>query len=129
MSLSKYIIKKTTEIALALCPLNRQLNNSHVAFLVKSNKILHIGQNKKKTHPLIKHHPYHAGNVWLHAELDVILKSTREDLFNYKLVVLRVNRKHELVFSRPCIGCQSLIRQFGISEVFYSDHNGDFVKL
>ena len=76
------ILKKAVETAHALCPTNwKNVNNSHVAFLVKKNKIVKIGWNRKRTHPEISKHPYHDGYVGTHAELDVILKSGLEDLF------------------------------------------------
>ena len=45
------ILKKAVETAHALCPTNwKNVNNSHIAFLVKKNKIVKIGWNRKRTH-------------------------------------------------------------------------------
>ena len=124
------IINKAIDIAHALCPTNWQnVNNSHIAFLVKKNKIIKIGWNKKRTHPEIAKHPYHEGYVGTHAELDVILKSGLNSLHNHSMIVLRVDRKGRLANSKPCPGCLSLLNSYDINEVFYSDAEGKIEKL
>jgi deoxycytidylate deaminase len=116
------------EIAKAMCPNNVEHRCSHIAFLVKKNKILNIGWNKNKTVPITTKHPYHDGMVGRHAEVDVIFKSQREDFKGYKIVVLRVSKEtKKLMMSKPCTGCASVIKQFGIDEVFYSNKEGQIV--
>jgi tRNA(Arg) A34 adenosine deaminase TadA len=124
------ILKRAVETAHALCPTNwKNVNNSHVAFLVKKNKIVKIGWNRKRTHPEISKHPYHDGYVGTHAELDVILKSGLEDLNDHSMIVLRVDRKGRLANSKPCPGCLSLLKSYNVEEVFYSDSEGNIEKL
>jgi hypothetical protein len=124
------ILKRAVETAHALCPTNwKNVNNSHVAFLVKKNKIVKIGWNRKRTHPEISKHPYHDGYVGTHAELDVILKSGLEDLNDHSMIVLRVDRKGRLANSKPCPGCLSLLKSYNVEEVFYSDTEGNIEKL
>jgi tRNA(Arg) A34 adenosine deaminase TadA len=124
------ILKRAVETAHALCPTNwKNVNNSHVAFLVKKNKIVKIGWNRKRTHPEISKHPYHDGYVGTHAELDVILKSGLEDLNDHSMIVLRVDRKGRLANSKPCPGCLSLLKSYNVEEVFYSDTEGKIEKL
>ena len=124
------VIKKAIDIAHALCPTNwKNVNNSHIAFLVKKNKIVKIGWNRKRTHPEISKHPYHDGYVGTHAELDVILKSGLEDLNDHSMIVLRVDRKGRLANSKPCPGCLSLLKSYNVEEVFYSDTEGKIEKL
>ena len=126
--MKQQVIKKAVKLAYSLCPINREIRTSHVAFLIKSNVIEKIGVNKRRTHPEISKHPYHEGHVGIHAELDCVLKVDKEDLRDYKMLVLRVDRKNKLNMSKPCPGCLSLINQFNIAEVWYSDKNGDIVK-
>lgn len=123
------LLRKAEEIAFAMCPLHVEMRTAHVAFLIKNNKICHIGWNRRRTHPIICNHPYHAGNVYLHAEIDAILRSRKDELYDYKMLVLRVNRENQLCNSKPCPGCQSLLKQFSLSEVWYSDIEGSIVKL
>lgn len=128
-------INKTIEIATAICPANRQngLRASHVAFLIKKNKIVKIGWNKNRTHPKTKEYPYlgrpkyNRVNVGIHAELDVILKAGSDDLSNYEMMVLRIDGKGRLNNSRPCSGCICAIKQVGISNVYFSSASGQII--
>ena len=90
------VLNKAKQIAHSLCPTNREIRTSHIAFLIKSNIIEKIGFNKRRTHPEVSKHPYHEGHVGIHAELDCILKVDKEDLKDYKMLVLRVDRKNKL---------------------------------
>jgi hypothetical protein len=56
------------------------------------------------------------------------MKSGKEDLRDFKMVVLRVDRTGKLNNSKPCCGCQSVIKQFNVGEVWYSDAKGNVVK-
>lgn len=123
------ILKRAVETAHALCPTNwSNVNNSHIAFLVKKNKIIKIGWNRKRTHPEISKHPYHDGYVGTHAELDVILKSGLDDLEDHSMIVLRIDRNGKLNNSKPCSGCRSVLNQFNVKNIFYSTSEGDIVK-
>ena len=124
------IINKAIDIAHALCPTNWQnVNNSHIAFLVKKNKITKIGWNRRRTHPEISKHPYHEGYVGTHAELDVILKSGEDNLEDHSMIVLRVDRKGRLANSKPCPGCLSLIKSYSLNNVYFSNTEGQIEKL
>jgi deoxycytidylate deaminase len=105
------------------------LRNTHIAFLIKKSKIVHIGWNKYKSHPINNSHPYHDGFVALHAEMDVILKANKEFLTNYNIVVVRINGLGQITNSRPCNGCQSIIRQVGINKVWFTNGEGKFECL
>lgn len=122
-------LKRAAKTAHALCPINwGNVNNSHIAFLVKKNKIIKIGWNRKRTHPEISKHPYHDGYVGTHAELDVILKSGLDDLEDHSIIVLRIDRNGKLNNSKPCSGCLSVLNQFNVKNIFYSNSEGNIVK-
>lgn len=123
------IICRTVDIAKAMCPLNLEHRCSHIAFLIRNSKIVHIGTNSCKSHPETLKYDYKNHQlVGLHAELNVCMKSGKENLRDYKMVVLRVDRNGKLANSKPCCGCQSVIKQFNVGEVWYSDSNGEIVK-
>ena len=129
ISMNRKIISRTVDIAMALCPLNLEHRCSHIAFLIRSGKIVHIGTNSCKSHPeTLKYDYKDHQKVGIHAELSVCMKSGKEDLSDFKMVVLRVDRKGNLANSKPCCGCQSVIKQFNIGEVWYSDSKGEVVK-
>ena len=124
------VINKAIEMAHVLCPINwKNVNNSHIAFLVKKNKIVKVGWNRKRTHPEISKHPYHDGYVGTHAELDVILKHGIDNINDHSMIVLRVDRKGKLANSKPCIGCLSLLKSYNIDNVFFSNTDGKIEKL
>lgn len=118
-------IQKAVQIAFAMSPLVREHRCSHFAFLVKKNRINHIGFNKLKSHPRNRDFPY-GPLAGLHAELDSVLKSGKEDLSDYSMLVLRINKNNLLDFSKPCNGCAGLIKQVGIREVTFSTSSGGF---
>jgi deoxycytidylate deaminase len=125
----KKVFAKAIKIAYSFYPTSRDLNTSHFAFLIKSKIIEKIGINKKRTHPEISKHPYHEGYVGIHAELDCLLKTDKEDLSDFKMLVLRIDRNKKLNISKPCRGCQSVISQFNVKEVWYSDKDGNIIQM
>jgi tRNA(Arg) A34 adenosine deaminase TadA len=120
---------RCVSIARAMTPTIRSMRNTHVSFLIKKGKIVHIGWNKYKSHPINLSHPYHSGFVALHAEMDVILKANKEWLSGYNLVVVRLNGLGQITNSRPCSGCQSIINQVGINKCWFTNSNGGFEAL
>lgn len=137
--MNKRVFTRSVEIAHALCPLNRTKQNirsSHIAFLVKKNKIIKIGLNKKRTHPKTQNFPYIDKEnkpdktiIGIHAELDVIIKSGKEDLSDHEIIVLRVDNEGKLNNSKPCVGCMSAINQFGLKNIYYSNSKGEIEKV
>jgi len=97
--------------------------SKHAAALVYRGRVVAIGHNKLKSHPIMK--DYHrVGQVFLHAEADVIQKTVREKRYNLQdlsLWVLRVTAKGlRLADSKPCSGCSRLIDHYGIEEVYWT---------
>lgn len=91
------ILKRTIDIAKAMCPLNIEHRCSHMAFLIRCGKIVHIGTNSCKSHPKTLEYDYKNHQlVGLHAELNACMKSGREDLRDFKMIVLRVDRMGKL---------------------------------
>ena len=128
-TVDRKILGKAIKIAHSFCPTNRDLPTSHFAFLIKSKIIEKIGINKKRTHPETSKHPYHEGYVGIHAELDCLLKTSKEDLRDYKMLVLRIDRNGKLNISKPCHGCQSVLSQFNLKEIWYSDKDGNIIQM
>lgn len=123
-------INRTIDIAKAMCPLNLEHRCSHMAFLIRCGKIVHIGTNSCKSHPeTLKYDYKDHQKVGIHAELAVCMKSGKENLKDYTMIVLRVDRTGKLANSKPCCGCQSVIQQFDVGEVWYSDNSGNVVMM
>jgi len=121
-------LNRAIDIAKALHPTVQSMRSCHVAFIVFKGKIVKIGFNKNRTHPFNKYHPYHTETVGIHAELDSCLKMQQDDLSKYSMIVIRHNNEGQIAMSKPCGGCQSIIKRFGITDVYYSTSTG-MVKL
>ena len=73
----------------------------HCSIIMHKNKILAVGINRFKTHPLAVKHGYLFGEV--HSELDAFLKCDRRD--GLELWNFRFNSFGEMRMSRPCPKC------------------------
>lgn len=90
------------------------------AVVVKKNKILGIGFNKPyKTHP-------RSTNAYktIHAELDAILESSKEDLIGADIYIFREGSGNTPRLAKPCTHCDLLLKEVGIKNVFYSVDGG-----
>lgn len=112
--------ERCLSFAQKLHPTDKSLRTHHYAFILKQNKIIKVGWNKKKTHPLTKKYSYHSGIVYIHAELDVILKMQKEDLSQYSLLSIRVMKNGNFGPAKPCLGCSALLKQVGISDIYFT---------
>lgn len=106
------------------------LQNGHdfhvVALLYRGKSLIKIGTNLKKTHPKsYKEYPRGGARAFLHAEGNVLRFSRPGD----KLIVLRFHKNGDLSMAKPCEHCQKAIKKHQISEVFYSDFDGNIQEM
>lgn len=108
----------------------------HFSFVFDGTRLVSIGTNSRKTHPLnldfeyvSRKHKKISGVVGTHSELKATLKAGMSKCRGLTLVNTRVNRNGRLDNSRPCRGCMDMIRKLGFNEVFYTDGEGKFRKL
>ena len=73
----------------------------HCSIIMHKNKILAVGINRFKTHPLAVKHGYMFGEV--HSELDAFLKCDRRE--GLELWNFRFNNQGLMRISRPCPKC------------------------
>ncbi len=92
------------------------------AVVFKSTRPLAVAHNRMgQTHPLTLRHPYHP-DAGVHAELAAVLKVRwKVDLGRCRLYVVRVMLDGGLGMSKPCKGCASMLREYGVGRVFYND--------
>jgi sulfur relay (sulfurtransferase) DsrF/TusC family protein len=57
-----------------------------------------------------------------------IVKKYRALQKKMDMYVIRVNKKDELVNSKPCKSCIEVMRMFGIKNIYYSTEKGDLKK-
>lgn len=121
-----------TKIALAvsISPISGK-RNKHVALIVKGSRILSVGVNLERSHPLAKRFKLKKESESQCAELNACLKlglSHKEELPDFSgltIIVVRVLKCGTLGMSKPCVGCQSLIRQCGFRKVCWSNEKGE----
>lgn len=99
-------------------------NSKHSACLVYKGKILHTGIAKRKTHPLMLRFSENQKKIYLHAELDCIVKCLNahgaEILTECDLYCLRITKRKDIGLSKPCAVCQKAIAAFEIRNVYWS---------
>lgn len=107
---------------------NYRTKQNHIAFIFNRSKLIAIGVNKTKTHPLMSKHPY-GSQLHMCAELDAINKCGNVDFSRFSMVVLRVRSSGALAYSKPCKGCHHLLKELGFKEITYSNNLGGLETL
>jgi len=108
-------------------------NASHEKFaaaVVYRNRIISVGMNSMKSHPLQAKYGKNKEAIFLHAEIAAIRNALRElevdELSKCEIYIARV--KKEKPFSKkyiwglaaPCSGCRRAIAEFGLKRVIYT---------
>ena len=113
------------------------IGSGHFTFAVSKGKILSIGQNNpRKTHPRNLLRPYldrEGGNisnqVGVHSELSCILKMGHDCCGGISFFNVRVDKNGLIRNSRPCHGCQHLLRSVRFRRVFFTNNAGQFEEF
>lgn len=118
------ILKDLQDIALA----SPKVSNFRLAAaVVYKNRWISHGVNSYKTSPFQKKYGKNEHSIFLHAELAAITHALRqltlEQLAKSKMIVCRVTRTG-LAMSKPCVGCQRALVEFGIRQVYYTTPTG-----
>lgn len=99
------------------------------ATLDKKGRIIAIGENSVKTHPLMRKYGSKVNlqhKIYLHAEVSAMVKSYQQA---HSILVIRLNRAGEFAMAKPCLICQMAIHTAKIKHIYYSDQDGDIVYL
>ena len=85
----------------------------------KSGRIISIGNNSYiKTHPLqasLASSVGHPHKIYLHAEIDAIIKARGEHIHTLK--IFRLGKSGKYLNAAPCAICQRAIQLYGINHV------------
>lgn len=66
----------------------------------------------------------------LHAEQAALMNLDWTKLKNYSMLVLRISKTKDILGNaRPCNMCLNLLLTIGINDIYYSNKNGEIVKL
>lgn len=115
---------------------NADLRCRHFSFILDRNRIISIGLNSLKTHPLnLKYNYVNKNNqnissiVGTHSELNAVIKLGEEDCSGLTLINTRINRNNKLDYSAPCRGCLDMAKQLNFKNIYYSNSNGVFNEM
>ena len=97
-----------------------------VAAIVHKGKIVAIGKNQNKTHPVAALYSKHEEAIYLHAEVDAINKAKKKlkDLSKAEMYIMRMKQDGSLGLSAPCKGCSKCIEAYGLKKVTYTTNEG-----
>ena len=91
------------------------------AITTPKGRVLSIGTNRLKTHPLQAKWRDHWTRIFLHAEIDAIVKAGG-NIGGCNLYLLRISYDKKLKpfrsYVSPCNGCQAAIEHYGIRNVY-----------
>jgi deoxycytidylate deaminase len=104
------------------------------ALVVSKNRVLSVGYNQPKTHPISSETQMQQ----LHAEMDAIVRCPytpvsnpareKPPLSGAEVIVARVRPSGKPGLAKPCEVCERLLARLGIRRVFYTiNSNYDYV--
>jgi len=121
-----FLIRKSKKL-LELIPPSK---HRHITFLLIRRRVVSIGWSKAfKSHPMGQNYGPRFNSI--HSELDAILNFEYPPfmLHNVTMVNLRFAMDGKMSMSKPCINCQKMIKDFGITEVYYTNREGNFERF
>lgn len=102
--------------------------SKHAAAVVIRNRVVGLGTNIRKTHPISYKYGKNKEAIYLHAETHAIKNALRtislKEMKRATLYVARVDRNSEMAMSKPCEGCERCIKDYGIKHVIYTTNEG-----
>lgn len=84
------------------------------ALVVQKNRVLSVGYNQPKTHPISVGTPLSQ----LHAEMDALLRCGTAE--GAEVIVVRSKPSGKPGLAKPCSVCENILRRFGVRKVFYT---------
>ncbi len=105
-----------------------------VAAVLRRGKVISIGHNSKKSHPMQSKFSKNQHAIYLHAEIDAIKNAIRsvgvDNISGVDIVIVRaktdnINKVFTHGNSKPCSGCMRAIAHFDLNEIWFHE-NGSF---
>lgn len=115
------ILLAAKAVCLAADGVGKNRNYKVGAILFKKGHIYAAKSNSYKTHPYLLHYSEYP---YLHAESACILSHGLDNCWGLDLLVTRMLRSGSFSMAHPCASCQSLIKDVGIKNIYYSDWKG-----
>lgn len=104
-------IKETLKVA------NKSILRYRVGAIIYSGKNRSRGCNIEKTHPWLLR-DYKRNRISIHAEMVALLKA-RFSTHGSFMCIMRLDKKGNIMPSKPCSICLGLIKEAGVSQILY----------
>lgn len=88
------------------------------AAIVYKDRIISLGTNQRKSHPLQKRYAKNDEAIFLHAEIDAIRK--HNVFVGSTLYLARVFRSGRSALVSPCSGCLRALSTYGITTIYHT---------
>ena len=129
--------KRIIELSYALAGRRRHYQRCrHFSFIFNKNKLLSVGLNNPKTHPInLKYNYIDRENnkiseiVSTHSEVSAVIKLGAKYCDGLVIVNTRINRRNEIDYSFPCNGCMEMLKKLRFSKIIYTDRCKNFVHF
>ena len=132
MKINEGILHTLAKVAAA----NPAQREKLAAAIVCRNKIISVGMNSMKSHPMAAKYGKNEHAVYLHAEVAAIKNALREidvdDFTKCDIYITRVKKeapftkKYVWGLAKPCAGCERAIAEFGLKRVIYTCDDGKY---
>ena len=122
--------KKLVKLAHKMLDLPDNHRHKHFSFILMRNKILAVGYNlSRKTNPLAKHYGHRFNNI--HSELSAIKNFPYPPslLNKCKMVNIRIMANGNLGMACPCKYCAKLLNDFSLTNIWYTNKQGELEKV
>lgn len=140
LSVNKSCFNRLEEIAESLIDWSESIRCRHFSFILYKKRIVSIGINNQKTHPLnlknrkisIRTGEDFSEQKHICSEFNAIVKLKRMTNINTKkctLVNLRYDRNKKLALARPCMSCISLLKYHEFKNIVYTNNNGVYEEF
>lgn len=135
---SELSIKRNFQKARAASMLSDFPTHKLGAVMMLGNKVLEVGYNITKTHPVQKKYNIERGydpnvknNGQIHAEMMCLINTKYLDVdwSRVSLYIYREHKDHTTAIAKPCPACEKAIRERGITEVYYTTEEIPYKKI
>lgn len=108
------------------------------AVMMLGNKVLAVGYNITKTHPIQKRYNIERGydpdvknNGQIHAEMMCLINTKYLDVdwSRVSLYIYREHKDHTTAIAKPCPACEKAIRERGIKQVYFTTEEIPYKKI
>lgn len=131
-------IKKNFQKARAASMLSDFPTHKLGAVMMLGNKVLSVGYNITKTHPIQKQYNIERGydpnvknNGQIHAEMMCLINTKYLDIdwSRVSLYIYREHKDHTTAIAKPCPACEKAIRERGINQVYFTTEEIPYKKI